>query len=270
MNVTDIFDDLATRMRADLELARKALTHPGAKGGAFEESLRGMLRTYLPRSLDVSTGFIVDSTGGVSRQLDVIISDADRTPIFYRSGDLRILPVECVYAVIEVKARIDASSLTQVWPNLSSVKALRKRAFYVPDNFRVMRRAYGKDWDAPPVHYFVFAFESGDLMQLAATMRAYHLQFKLPPEDRIATICVLDRGVITNEDQEGMIDALPGLTSNIKVTESKRSLLLFYTLLAHHLFQADMPPFRLRDYLGQMEFGGPNDRPEQATSSGSA
>ena len=34
-----------------------------------------------------------------SNQIDIIISDSAKTPIFYESTSLRILPVECVYVV---------------------------------------------------------------------------------------------------------------------------------------------------------------------------
>lgn len=92
-----IFDEVAEQMRSDLRIARVALQHPGLKGASFETTFRRFLRQYLPKNLDVSTGVLVDARGNpASRQMDVIISDAAKTPIFYLSGDIRVVPIECV------------------------------------------------------------------------------------------------------------------------------------------------------------------------------
>jgi hypothetical protein len=107
MSVAGIFDKVAKRMRLDMDEAREALSHAGLKGSSFEDIFREFLRKYLPLSLDISTGQIIDSHGGITRQLDVIISDTAKTPIFYSKGEVRVIPIECVYAVIEVKAKLD-------------------------------------------------------------------------------------------------------------------------------------------------------------------
>jgi len=60
-------------MRADFDETRKASEHSGFKGESFEEHFRSFLRKYLPKSLDISTGILVDAKGNSSRQLDVII-----------------------------------------------------------------------------------------------------------------------------------------------------------------------------------------------------
>ena len=42
---------------------------------SFEEVVREFLRTYFPKTLDISTGFLIDSNGNESNQMDIIISD---------------------------------------------------------------------------------------------------------------------------------------------------------------------------------------------------
>ncbi len=132
MNIVDVFDSVSQQMQADLKEARAVIQHAGMKGGALEESFRTFLRKYLPRSLDVSTGILVDSTGKVSRQLDVIISDAAKTPIFYQKGDVRVIPCECAYAVVEVKTKLGAAEVSSAHQNMLSVKSLKKSAFFLP------------------------------------------------------------------------------------------------------------------------------------------
>ena len=92
-------------MNTDLERIRGAnRRNPDLKGIQFEEIFRKFLRLYLPKKLDISTGTIIDSNGNQSKQLDVIISDYSKAPILYEEADIRTIPVECVYSVIEVKA----------------------------------------------------------------------------------------------------------------------------------------------------------------------
>jgi hypothetical protein len=150
-DISELFRIIADRMRADLRLARAALTHPGLRGASFEEAFRSFLRAYLPRTLDVSTGVLVDSQGRYSRQIDVIVSDAARTPLLYAVGETRVVPIECAYMAIEVKARLDSGALSQCVENMTSVRALEKRAYIYPDG--VLQRTttmYGMQWQYMP------------------------------------------------------------------------------------------------------------------------
>lgn len=254
MDVPDLFAKVAERMRADLEAARSALTHPGMKGLAFEESFRSFLRTYLPRALDVSTGILVDSHGGQSRQLDVIVSDAAKTPVFFSSGEMRVIPVECAYMVIEVKAHLDSSALGQCFENMKSVRQLKKSAFLPQGIVRRTVRAYGADHEIWPVNYFVFAYDSIEIMQLGLEIIARTEADNLPPESRLDTVCVLDKGVICSELSDGTFDALPEPGCKWRVCRTRDSLLLFYALTSRYFNQAWLPDFRFTDYLGAMTF----------------
>jgi len=254
MSIPEIFDEVAKRMRSDFEEARRALEHPGLKGASLEESFRSFLKDYLPRSLDVSTGILLDSHGGVSRQLDVIISDSLKTPIFYRSGDIRVIPVECAYAVIEVKAYLGANELDRVFQNMESVRSLRKIAYVKEDVITYSVNLYGKEWEIWPINYYVFAYDSIELMTLAKYINERHQNKKLPEHLRIDTVCVLDKGVICNQTADGKFDALPQPGSQLYVCETARSLLLFYALTSRYFNQARLPNFRFTDYLGRMKF----------------
>ena len=96
--------------------------HPGEDGRYVEALIRAYLKKYLPRSLQVSTGFIlrpavktglngrerrVDSDEH-SSQLDIIVHDADHYPAFQRFNDDVIIPPEGVVAIISVKKHLRA------------------------------------------------------------------------------------------------------------------------------------------------------------------
>jgi hypothetical protein len=231
------------------------MQHPGLKGSSFEEVLRRFLRNYLPRTLDVSTGIIVDSAGRSSRQIDVIISGAAKTPIFYRSGNTRVVPIEGVYSVIEVKANLTTQELGKAFENMKAVRALRKTGYNIPGGPIVYRKTlYGRGWDIWPTNYFVFAFDSDPLDKLGPLLASWYTKASLPEWSRIDTICVLNKGVILNQDTQGNFDALPTPGSIVGYYETERALLLFYTLISRYMFQAEMPPFRFNDYLGKLAF----------------
>jgi hypothetical protein len=242
-------------MQHDFIDIQESIEHRGEKGRSIEEILRKFLMLYFPKSLDVSTGFIIDSNGNESRQMDVILTDSSKTPVFYDDSVTRILPVECVYSVIEVKSMLDSNSLDQSLENMKSVRKLEKKAYTRPppyDEFSVS--LYGSIWPIRPVHYFLFAFDSIDLNGLASAMAQKYGKDSLGVSSRIDSTCVLHKGVICNQYTNGEIDALPEPNSTILSVYTNRALLLFYLLISSHLFQEQMPFFQLHEYVKKINF----------------
>jgi hypothetical protein len=98
-------------------------------------------------------------------------------------------------------------------------------------------------WPIWPINYFVFAFDSMDLNDLECTMAKKYQEGNLPIYSRLDTTCILDKEVICNQYMSGEMDALPILNSKILSVCTNRALLLFYSLIRSHLFQAQMPTF---------------------------
>jgi hypothetical protein len=240
-------------MRADLRITRSALQHPGLKGSSFEDTFRDFLRKYLPRTLDVSAGVRIDAVGNPpSRQLDVIVSDAAKTPILYASGEVRVIPIECVYAVIEVKAHLDTTELDRAFENMLSVRRLPKTAYYPQGDIYFPALLYGQEWEIWPAKFFVFAFDSISLRTLADRLLQKHHSAGLPEHERIDTICVLDQGLVANSHHGEKLDALADPGSFLRLAPTRRALLLFYTLVSHYLNQARLPDFRFGAYAGSI------------------
>ena len=156
MNLKEIFDEVSDQMKSDFTKAQKSLSHAGLKGTANEKTVREFLRQYLPKTLDVTTGMIVDSEGNQSRQLDIIICDSSKTPIFFQSGETRVIPIECTYAVVEVKAFLDKPELEKSFNNMLSVKTLTKKAYFKQkSDITRTHTLFGKEWDHWPIQYLV-------------------------------------------------------------------------------------------------------------------
>jgi hypothetical protein len=78
--------------------------HPTGVGDAREDVVRQYLQDILPPRFSVDRGKIFDSEGSLSREFDVIVSEAhDIAPAMSLAGR-RIVPIEAVYGVLEVKS----------------------------------------------------------------------------------------------------------------------------------------------------------------------
>jgi hypothetical protein len=98
-----------------------AASHKGEDGRYIESLIKEYLKRYLPKDLDVLTGFILRpavKTGIDNRrrkrekdihstQLDIIIYDSAHYPIFQRFGDNVIVPPEGVVGIISVKKKFN-------------------------------------------------------------------------------------------------------------------------------------------------------------------
>ncbi|MCB5953977.1 DUF6602 domain-containing protein [Enterococcus sp. CWB-B31] len=101
------------------------LNHPTSKGDNSEEAWINFFRSFLPSKYAVDKGFIFDSTGNMSEQIDVIIYDSLYTPlIFETEAGEKFITSESVYAIFEVKQEINRSYLEYAHKKIMSVRTL--------------------------------------------------------------------------------------------------------------------------------------------------
>jgi hypothetical protein len=99
------------------------------KGQAREIFVSNLLRPYLAPSVGVCGGVAIDSVGGHSRQLDLIIFDRRViAPSMLRETD-GVIPVESVLATVEVKSKLTRQELVKSVENARSVKTLTHRPY---------------------------------------------------------------------------------------------------------------------------------------------
>src|SRR5664280_3545059 len=82
-----ILEALNSQVVSELELAA-SITHPGESGRAREQIVTRFLTRLLPDGYGVSTGFVVDALGGISRQVDLVV---------YRTGYHPILELSLIH-----------------------------------------------------------------------------------------------------------------------------------------------------------------------------
>lgn len=169
-----------------------------------------------------------------------------------------MVPIECVYSVIEVKAYLDTNELNRAYENMLSVRRLQKTAYYPQGDVYFPAVMYGQEWGIWQTNFFLFAFDSVGLSTLGNALHEKHERAALPANQRIDSVCVLDKGLILNRPpEEERLDALPTPGSVLRLVPTERALLLFYTMICHYLNQARLPDFRFGAYTRGVEFLNP-------------
>ena len=116
---------------------------PGTKGESREKAVRAKLIQLLPAGIGVGSGFVIDSQGNVSSQIDIILYEAGLCPVFRlnESSEAAFYPCEGVFAVGEVKSTIGTRETQDIIEKVSSVRGLKRFARSDPQG--VSFRPYG-------------------------------------------------------------------------------------------------------------------------------
>ena len=157
-SVADLFRAKQDEMEAALTANRRVMPHEGEKGAAAELRWREMLGEYLPNRYSVQSGFVVDHRGTVSRQVDVIIHDAQYSPFLFRAGTSCFVPAESVYAVFDAKQEVNRGTVLATGMNVASVRALDRTSARVST---VTGPSQGKDPNDQPILGGILAVASG-------------------------------------------------------------------------------------------------------------
>jgi len=124
--LTELFDRIADTLKTEFEYQAKLLGHPGEVGTGRENVLKRILRKYIPKRYAVDHGFVVDASGNPqSKQMDIIIYEAEYTPVFEIVEGKGLFPCETVVAVGQVLTNISSrNKLQECLDNIKSVKEL--------------------------------------------------------------------------------------------------------------------------------------------------
>jgi hypothetical protein len=249
MDWEKLFRSSSASLRSKFEEIRASVEHRGLKGCANEQIVSEFLEKYLPSKIGFCTGEIIDSNGGRSKQTDVLAFDAASAPQIFQSGDIKILPIESVYAVFEVKAVLNKAEIEKAFSNMQTVKSLEKKAYFKNIQADTTKNLYGKHSNHWPVQFFVFAFESDDLDTVLGHLQI--LNDSQPIDKRIDTIFVLDKGLITNVSSRGL-GPIPMPDTHLIAKRTENALLAFYAQLNTLLAQTDSEPVNINAYLEQI------------------
>ncbi len=84
------------------------------QGGEREELIREFLREHLPSRFAIARGEIRDRNNNRSREFDALIFDRTVSWKLYRHRQSEVLPIEAVYATVEVKKRLTKHEVSKI------------------------------------------------------------------------------------------------------------------------------------------------------------
>jgi hypothetical protein len=223
VNIQELISQAGRHLRAEFENIKNSNPHFAERGAEAEIILSKFLNQHLPKRFAAGSGLIVDQRNNVSSQTDVIIYDAENSPIYRKGERVLILPNDNVSAVIEVKSKLTKRELEDAAQKIVSVKALEKSPITdvdQPVTFSplITTRTLG----------VVFAYESATSLQsLAENLR--DINRDIPSEQWIDSVVVLDQGTIGYAIQFPMSQEVPGWFGG--PASDKFGIFPFYVLL---------------------------------------
>lgn len=221
MDLRQIFIALQNKMAATLEAHRLVSGNTVAKGTASELQWRAMLGQYLPERYCVTEGFVLDSQGSISDQLDIIVYDRHFSPLLFDEDGMRYVPAESVYAIFEVKAHIDAGNLVYAGEKAASVRRLQRTSAPIP-------HAGGRFKPKKPQRILAGVL-SLDTRWSPRHDRAFKKIFmRMEPDARLDLGCVLN-------DRSFVVTYADGVAPKVQLSEPKIALIFFFLHLLGRL-----------------------------------
>ncbi len=256
--------DMQTRLIADIEGDRK-LPSPGEIGQSIESRIREALSSVPPEKVGISHGFVVDSYGSTSKQMDIILYDRFNCPRIRAAAGpdgAEVFPVEATYACGEVKTRLHASQLRDCFDKCESYKSLSRVAYRDPHPYHPIATAKpfgealgaGRYWESI---FFVIAFDATDFLSLRLSYEHLVRQHGLGHRDRIDLAVALNHSagkknilVSANETKDSKmpehslvrIELTPEPQGHIVDFESSEPWSIFVGLLLNDMVQVTAQP----------------------------
>jgi len=122
----DAFMDVQEELVLKLQRASRSIGHAPSVGNVNEDHWISVFRSYLPNRYEVNSGFVIDSLGARSEQIDLVIYDRHFTPTLLDQQSHRYIPAEAVYAVFEAKPHFDKCYLEYAGQKAASVRKLQR------------------------------------------------------------------------------------------------------------------------------------------------
>lgn len=107
------------------EDAHNMLTHAGEFGGYRERIVASLINKFLPKHFSIGDGFAVNTASTRTKQIDLVVYDAENTPTLESAG-ARFFPFETVVALGEVKSTLDFTRLRAAIDVMRDNKRIRE------------------------------------------------------------------------------------------------------------------------------------------------
>ncbi len=121
-----LFLQIQRKLLASMDLAAE-LDHPGAIGDEQEVNWAKLFEEHLPQRYQVITKCkVADHLGQTSDEIDIAICDRQYSTLVVKAESRQWVPAEAVYAVFEVKPRINREHVLYAAGKVASVRRLAR------------------------------------------------------------------------------------------------------------------------------------------------
>lgn len=144
IDLSKLYSDMQAEMLQILCTGAAAFTHPGTKGENTEINWIKWFKEYLPSRYAVDKAAIIDSDGKCSEQIDLVIYDAQYSYLVFQQQDKKLIPAESVYAVFEVKQKLNKEYMEEAQKKAESVRSLFRTSAPI--------QHAGGQYDPKPLH----------------------------------------------------------------------------------------------------------------------
>jgi len=243
------------KLEMSAEQIRSLIPTSGEIGTLIEEMFRSYLAEILPEKIGVSNGFVMDSEGGESQQMDIILYDKMNTPRIFTSAAAQVFPVEATYACGEVKTKLNAKALKDSFEKCLSYKSLQRKAYFDQrgSDIKSVHKLFGKEKEHWESIFFCVSVQSISSCRLMQKYKEIVEKENLGFETRIDTIFSLEstdnKNIITN--YHGAYDFLPHEHSQLHAIYVERSWALFINLLLRYMVHAEAGSINMLEYGGK-------------------
>jgi hypothetical protein len=125
-NLSGLYRNIQEVLKAELTGLRKNVKHAPSKGRGAEEKWKAFLRRFLPARYAIESGFVVDSKGSISHQMDLVIFDKQYSALLFDDHEALHIPAEAVFAVFEVKQDVSKENILYAGEKIESVRKLHR------------------------------------------------------------------------------------------------------------------------------------------------
>lgn len=255
MNLEQTFKGIKDKMLIDFNDISSQVTHRGSKGKIRErEIIKEYLGKYLPGNIGIANGECISTDGTVSPECDVILYEKNTTPYLIHKDGYQVFPIECVYAVIEIKSKLDKDQLKDSIDKIEKIKSMPKTAYEKQKGPVIQSTTlYGKEWEYFPTIGIIFSFDSISL----ETLKEHFLGMQNSKllEKQVDSLWVLNKGMIIHRNINGIIELAPNPNTLPKIVKSENPLLLLTIHLQTLMSSGWLPRFRIVPYLEGANYG---------------
>ena len=240
------FMDVQAELELKLRRASQSIAHAGTKGAVNEDHWIDIFRAYLPKRYEVATGFVIDSLGGRSDQIDIVIFDRHFTPTLLDQQNHRYIPVEAVYAIFEAKPYIDKAYLDYAADKAASVRRLHRTSVEIAHA--------GGLFPAKPLFPIIAGIVAARATWSDGLGASFRENIPEEPDRRLDCGCALEHGAFCAFDGE------------LNVVDRHGALIAFlFRLLGKLQSLGSVPAIDWTAYAGILQHSPDEDRELQAT-----